>query len=133
MSRALLILAGDAQRARAVKWIAQAPAMTRVEFKAPRRTLDQNAKMWAMLTEIAAQKEHCGRRYPPETWKQLFLHALGREMQFVPALDGQTFLPLGQRSSDLTKAEMSDLIELMHAWGSENGVTFRDEEAANAA
>jgi len=130
MSRALLILAGDAQRARAVKWIAQAPAGTRLEFKAPRRTLDQNAKMWAMLTEIAAQKEHCGRKYPPETWKALFLHALGREMQFVPALDGQTFLPLGQRSSDLTKAEMSDLIELLHAWGAENGVVFRDEEMA---
>lgn len=126
MSRALLILSGDAQRARAVKWIAQAPAGTRLEFKAPRRTLEQNSLMWALLTEVAAQKEHCGRKYPAETWKALFLHALGREMQFVPALDGHGFLPIGMRSSDLSKAEMSELIEFIYAWAAENGVEFRD-------
>lgn len=132
MTRAVLVLGSDYVRKRAMHWISIAPTGTRLEFKAPRRTLDQNAKMWAMLTEIATQKEHCGRKYPAETWKSLFLHALGREMQFVPALDGHTFLPLGQRSSDLTKAEMSDLIELMSAWGAENGVVFR-EDTADAA
>lgn len=132
--RHVLILSNPAVRARAVHWCANLPEGTRVEFKKPRRTLEQNARMWAMLTDIATQKEHHGRRYSPGDWKVIFLHALGRETRFVPALDGQGFLPIGQSSSDLTKAEMSDLIELMFAWGAENGVRFHDDlSAARAA
>lgn len=126
MSRALLILANDDVRCRAVRWIASAPEGTRVEFKEPKRTLEQNARMWAMLTDVAAQKQHCGRRYPADDWKIIFLHALGRETRFVPALDGQGFIPIGQSSSDLSKAEMSDMIELLLSWGAENGVVWSD-------
>jgi len=127
MSRAFLVLTSEAVRARAAHWVAKLPHGTRVEFKEPKRTLDQNARMWAMLTDIATQKEHCGQRYPTEVWKVVFLHALGRETQFVPALNGVGFLPIGQSSSDLSKAEMSDLIELMLSWGAEHGVVFHDE------
>jgi hypothetical protein len=128
MARALLILANDAIRAKATRWIAGLPVGTRVEFKEPRRTLDQNNRMWAMLTDIATQKEHCGRRYSADDWKVIFLHALGRETRFVPALDGHGFVPLGQSSSDLSKAEMSEMIEMLACWGAENGVIFHDED-----
>ena len=130
MSRALLVLANDSVRARAVSWIAKAPAGTRIEFKQPKRTTEQNARMWAMLTDIAAQKTHGDLKYTPDEWKVLFMHACGRETQFVPALNGNGFLPLGYRSSDLTKSEMSDLIECMLAWGTENGVEFHDQPPA---
>lgn len=129
MSRATLILANQQVRARALNWIAKLPQGTRVDFKEPKRTLPQNARMWAMLTDIAAQKEHFGQRYPTESWKAIFLHALGKETSFVPALDGAGFLPLGQSSSDLSVREMADLIEMMKWWGAENGVTFHDDEA----
>src|SRR5688572_20680701 len=107
MSRALLVLRTEAERRKAVHWIDKAPPGTRVEFKAPRRTLDQNSRMWAMLTDVAEQAEHNGRRYTPDQWKVLFMHACGREIQFIPALDGSTFIPWGQSSSDLSKEEMS--------------------------
>jgi len=129
MSRALLILANAAVRERAHRWIDALPEGTRVEFKEPKRTLDQNARMWAMLTDIATQKEHCGQRYSAGSWKVIFLHALGRETQFIPALNGAGFLPIGQSSSDLSKAEMSDMIEMMLSWGAENGVLFHDDIA----
>lgn len=99
--------------------------------RSERRTLDQNARMWAMLTEVAEQKEHCGRKYSPDQWKALFMHACGAEVSFIPSLDNNTFIPWGmQSSSRLTKAQMSELIECMLAWGAQNGVTFRDQEAA---
>lgn len=132
MARALLVLVNAKVRERALNWIAKLPDGTRVEFKEPKRTLDQNSRMWAMLTDIATQKEHFGRRYPAEAWKSIFLHALGKETSFVPALDGAGFLPLGQSSSDLGKREMSDLIEMMKWWGAENGVVFHDEVEAAA-
>ncbi len=129
MGRHVLILANDAVRLRATRWVAKVPPGTRVEFKAPKRTLPQNDRMWAMLTDIASQKEHAGRKYTPDQWKVLFLHACGREVQFVPSLDNQTFIPWGQSSSDLSKSEMTDLIEFMFAWGAENGVTFHDQNS----
>lgn len=124
--RAFLILSTDAIRAKAIHWITKLPAGTRLEFKAPRRTLPQNSRMWAMLTDVAGQKDHGGRRYDAETWKAVFLHALGRETRFVPSLDGTGFIPIGLSSSDLTVGEMSDLIESMLAWGAENGVVWSD-------
>lgn len=126
MSRALYFLANAKVRATVVRLIAELPDMTRVEFKGPKRTLDQNSRMWAMLSDIAEQKEHCGRRYPPGDWKVIFLHALGRETRFVPSLDETGFIPIGQSSSDLSKTEMTDLIELLFAWGAQNDVKFQE-------
>lgn len=124
MSRALLIIRDDTQRNRAVEWCKKAPVGTRIEFKQERRSTEQNDRMWAMLTDIAAQAMHAGRKFSPDQWKVLMMHACGREVQFLPALDGSTFIPWGQRSSDLSKAEMSELMEFMTAWGSQNGVVF---------
>lgn len=126
MSRAVLILASSAVRARATDWIARAPEGTRVEFKGARRTTAQSDKMWAMLTEIAVQKTHSGRKYDADEWKCIFLDALGHATKFIPKLNGEGFIAYGQRSSDLSKAEMSDLIELMYSWGAGNGVKFQE-------
>lgn len=130
MTRATLILHGQRDRLKAADWAMRLPSGTRIDFKAPKRTLEQNAKMWAMLTDVASQVEHGGRRYSPDAWKVLFLYACGREVQFLPALDGATFVPWGQSSSDLSKEEMSMLIEFIAAWGAEHGVRFSDEEQA---
>ena len=130
MTRATLILSDDSIRAKASHWVAVAPAGTRVEFKKPRRSLPQNDLMWAMLTDVATQKDHCGRRYTPDQWKILFMHACGREVQFLPSLDNSTFIPWGSSSSDLSKEEMSELIEFMQAWGAESGVVFHDRREA---
>lgn len=132
MSRHVLILSTAADRQRVVEYAHKAPWGSRVEFKAEKRTLDQNSRMWAMLTDIATQKEHNGRKYTPDQWKILFLHACGREVQFLPSLDGSTFIPWGQSSSDLSKDEMSNLIEFMFAWGAEHGVTFHEPSLASA-
>ena len=129
MGRALLVISGPFDRRRAADWCMKAPVGTRIEFKAARRSLDQNALMWALLTEVSTQKEHHGNRYTPDQWKVLFMHACGREVQFLPGLDGKTFLPWGQSSSDLSKQEMTDLIEFILSWGAENGVIFHDPQS----
>lgn len=134
MSRHLIVLKSSAERARAMNYITKAPFGTRVELKASKRTLPQNDRMWAMLTDISTQKTHGAleRKYPPDVWKCLFLHALGREATLVPSLDGGGIVPIGQSSSDLSKQEMSELIELILAWGTENGVQFHDEQETAA-
>jgi len=91
--------------------------------------------MWAMLTDICTQHAFNGRRYTTDEAKVVFMHACGREIEILPSLDGKTFIPYGQSSSDLSVQEMSDLIEFMFAWGVENGITWSDpkERALMAA
>jgi hypothetical protein len=126
MGRALIVLSSEAMRTKAHDYIAKARPGSRITFQGPKRTLPQNDRMWAMLTDVATQVEHAGQRYSTEDWKILFIHALGRETRFIPALDGRGFVPIGQSSSDLSIEEMSELIELIFAWGAEHGVEFHE-------
>lgn len=128
MNRAVIAIVSNSDRDRAAKWSKQAPTGTRIEFKQVKRSLPQNDRFWAMLTDVATQKLHCGRKYTPDQWKVLFMHACGREVQFIPALDNSTFIPWGQSSSDLSKQEMTDLIEFIFSWGAEHGVVFHELE-----
>jgi len=133
MARALLVINSVNQRQKASNWVAQAPWNTRIEFKGPKRSLPQNDRLWAMLTDVAQQKKHCGKSYTPDQWKVIFMAACGREVQFIPSLDEKTFIPWGQSSSDLSKEEMTNLIEFMFAWGAENGVVFNEPQERVAA
>jgi hypothetical protein len=127
MSKALLVLANDSFRAKAKRWIDGVPVNTRITFQEPRRSLDQNSRLWASLTDVASQKEHFCRKYDAETWKCIFMQAWGKEVKFLPTLAGDGIMPLLFSSSDLSKAEMSDLLEFIYSWGAQNGVTFHDD------
>lgn len=135
MSRALLVLAGDKERQKATAWVANAPVNTRVEFKRPRRTLPQNDRMWAMLTDVAQQAEWAGKRRTPEQWKDLFtasFQSARNGLEIVPGLNGG-FMIFGLHTSDLSKEEMGELMDWMEAWAAENGVTFTHSEGPAGA
>jgi hypothetical protein len=132
MGRALLVLETPQDRQKAISWINKAPVGTRVEFKASKRSLPQNDRLWAMLTDVQAHMKRKGVDYNTDQWKVIFLHAWGKEVEFLPGLDGKTFVPYGQSSSDLSKDEMTSLIEFMMAWGAEQGVTFHDPKQPNS-
>lgn len=127
MPRALLVLSSEAIRRKAMEWIAKAPPFTRIEFRSPKRTLPQNNRMWAMLTDIAEQTPWHGLKLTADDWKLVFLDALKREVRLVPNLDGNGFVNLGCSSSELSVEEMSDLMELIAAFGARHGVVFHDE------
>lgn len=129
MSRAILVLSSRTIRERAINWINKAPAETRVEFKAPKRSVDQNSKMWASLTDVATQLPWHGIKLSPDDWKLIFLDALKRELRMVPNIDGSGFVNLGRSSSDLSKSEMADLITLIDEFGARHGVVFHDTES----
>lgn len=129
MSRALIVLHTHADRQKASNWIAKAPTGTRVEFKSTQRTLDQNSRLWACLTDIAQQVDWYGQKLSADDWKDVFTASL-RRARVVPGLDAGTFVPLGMRTSDMTKQEFSDLLELINAFAAERGVTFHWQEEA---
>ena len=128
MSRATIVIYGPQDRFRAADLVHKVPCGTRIEFKNAKRTLPQNDRMWAMLTDIARQLPWHGLKLRPNDWKLIFLDALHRELRIVPNLDGTGFVALHQSSSDLTKEEMSNLIELMLEFGSRHNIVFNEPE-----
>lgn len=132
MSRHLLVLNSTAVRERASRYIAQAPSGTRVEFKAAKRSLPQNDFMWSMLSDLARELPWHGIKLTPDDWKLMFLDALKRELRVIPNLDGNGFVNLSRSSSDLSKSEMADLLELIKEFGARHGITFIDQREAAA-
>lgn len=126
MSRALVTIRSQTDRARIAAWADKAPPGTRVEFKGPQRSVEQNDKMWAMLTDVARQVTWHGLKLSTYDWKSMFMDALNREARMVPNIDNSGFVNLGRSTSRLSKTEFSDLIEIINAFGAEHGVVFSD-------
>lgn len=131
MGRALLILSNDAIRQKAIAWVRSAPVNTRVEFKETKRSIPQNDLMWSLLGQVAQQVTWYGQKLTSDDWKDVFSAAL-RKARVVPGIDGG-FVPLGMRTSDMSKDEMSQLIELIYAFGAEHDVSFREQPTPSKA
>lgn len=109
---------------RAQRLVMAAPSGAVLTIKPPTRTAEQNSKLWAMLSDVSRSMPQ-GRRLTPDVWKAVFMQACGHAVQFEHGLSGEPF-PLGFRSSRLTKEQMSELIEFILAWGTENGVEWSE-------
>lgn len=119
------VLTNDFSRERFKRIVDQAPKGYVAEVREPKRTLDQNDKMWAMLTDISVACP-LGRRHTPDDWKAIAMNACSWECAFLEGLDGRPF-PVGFRSSKLTKSQMSTLIDWLQAFGDEHGVKWSEE------
>lgn len=120
-------LVGEKQRQLAKALIDKAPQDAVVTIREASRTLDQSAYMWSLLSDISRAKPD-GRRHTPEVWKSLMMHACGWEVQFEMGLNGQPF-PTGYKSSRLTKAEMSDLLEVILEYAARKNVPLSEEKS----
>jgi hypothetical protein len=96
-----------------------------LELKPEKRSDAQNRRLWAMLADISRQVDWYGQKLAPEDWKHIFSASL-KKQRAVPGLDGG-FVVLGLSTSKMTKAEMSELQELMAAFAAERGVVFRED------
>ena len=123
MSKQVFILAHATARQRAIDAVRSAPEGYRVEIRQQTRTLEQNARMWAMLGEIADQVVWYGQKLTSEEWKDVLTAGLKRQ-KVVPGIDGG-FVVIGARTSKMTRTEMSELTEFAYAFGAQQGVRFR--------
>lgn len=127
MSRNARIIRTPADRETVAAWARNAPVGSTFEVRAPRRSIDQNALMWSLLGQISKQVEWYGLHLSSEDWKDV-LTASMRRTRVVPGIDPNSFVPLGMRTSQMTKEELSDLLELIYAFGAEKNVAFRELE-----
>jgi hypothetical protein len=128
MDRRLYILNTREKRKAIVQIVANLEQYSRVEVKGPKRTLPQNDLMWVWLTAFAEQAEWAGKKRTTLEWKDLFTGAVkvaGGNVEAVPGLEGGIML-LGLHTSDMSVAEMADLITYMESKATEFGVVLDD-------
>jgi len=89
------------------------------------RTVEQNKKLWPMLTDISSQVDWYGM-HDAETWKDLITGTF-RKGKVIPNLDGDGFVITGMSTSKMTKPEFSDLIEYIYAYGAEKNVMWSEK------
>ena len=123
MSRSF-VLSHTTARQRAIDAIRLAPNGYVVEVKQPTRSLQQNARLWAMLTDISRDVDWYGQHLTQDEWKDVLTAAL-KKQKVVPGIDGG-FVVIGARTSKMTKAELSELMDLADAFGTERGVVWTE-------
>lgn len=94
-----------------------------------RRTLDQNAKLWAMLGDISRQVEWpvngIMQKLDSEDWKALMTAAARQEIRMAQGINGGVVM-LGESTKRMTVAELGDVIECMYVFGAEKGVIWSE-------
>lgn len=95
----------------------------------PTRTLEQNSKLWACLSDIARQVQWPvdGRlqSLSPEDWKDLLSAGLHKEQRVAQGIEGG-FVILGQRTSQMSRRQLAELIEFIQYFGADRGVEWSE-------
>lgn len=108
-----------------------------VTIDEPARTPEQHSVLRCRLRDIARQikwsVDGVDQYIHEDDWKDIFTQAWKKQARIAAGIDGG-FVMLGQRTSRMRKQEMSDLLELIAAFGAERGVRWsapaRYEDAA---
>lgn len=105
-----------------------------VEEFVPKRNAEQNDRMWAMLADLSRQVDWQVNgalvKLPPEDWKIILSASLKREQRIAQGVDGG-FVMLGERTSKMSKRQMSELIELIQFFGDSRQVIWSDPRRAD--
>ncbi len=139
MSRNLLRLTPSA-RQEAHRWVDKALSYWKpgkpwlLEVRESKRTDDQNAALHGLIAQIIKQRPiHNGIRMDMALWKASFMQAFGEEVRFIPTLDGDGVFPVGLRTSALSVARFSELIEFILSWAAQQGLTIQHFDADDQA
>ena len=98
-----------------------------VEVREKNRTDEQNAKLHAMLGDIAKQKTFNGQKLSIEQWKMIFVSghriATGGTAEMAIGLEGEV-INLRESTARMGVHRLASLIEYIQAWAAGNGVVF---------
>lgn len=92
----------------------------------PKRTLDQNARLWSIADDISKSgMEWGGLKLSKENWLRLLVAGVYKQ-KLVPALNGDGFVFVNASTSRMTKAQISEVIAFAEAWCVANNIELSD-------
>lgn len=97
------------------------------------RSIEQNSKMWPMLTDISKQVEWFDQKLQPEEWKDLATGSF-RGCKILPSMENDgRFITVGLSTSRMGKKDFSDFITYLYAFGAEKDVKWSDKSKETIA
>jgi len=128
------VIRNEADRARAINFLSCLDLANpkKIAISDEDRSSEQNAKLHAMLSDIAKQVEHAGKKWNVLIWKRLctaaWLREEGENATMIPALDGNGFDVIYERTSKLGIKKCASLIEWITAFGAEHQVRWTQRD-----
>ena len=123
----------DQVRAHCIDEIARAPLGKVVIVQDPTRTLEANARLHAMLTDIARQAKYMGKPRSVEVWKGIFVSgwaiATGQTPEIIPGLENE-FIAIRESTATMSGKRLASVMEYVEAWAINEGVRFTASEWA---
>ena len=101
------------------------PLMVKIEPKELTRTLEQNARLWELLTRVSKHFEWYGEKLLPEDWKDIF-SAWAKGQKIVPGIDGG-LVALSSRTSKMKIQPMIDMQTLIEAFCAQRGIDIWED------
>ena len=103
-----------------------------LEIKPATRSSEANARLHAILTDVAKQMDWAGKKRSVDVWKRLmtaaWLRAINERVELLPALDGHGVDVIYEPTSRMSGAQVSSLMQWIEAWGVDAGVRFSAPE-----
>ena len=108
-----------------------------VDITEPKKKREQEEKYHAMISDIAKQVEHIGRKWDPDDMKRLLVDEFADEMRLAgmplhhdgrvaPSFDGRRIVQLGMQTRDFYVKEASQFIEFLYAFGEQRDVKWSE-------
>lgn len=105
-----------------------------------KRTLNQNAKMWPMLSDFAKQIKWPHTRgtqwvielMKPQAWKAVMTAAFEQELEQAQGLNGGNVM-IGASTSNYGLRKFAEFIEFLYSAGQERGVVWSEKSNRNFA
>lgn len=130
-----IVIRTEESKSIAARRLASAPIGWVCSVREAHRTLPQNAKLHAMLTDISQQCDYMGKRRTINFWKNLFVSgwmiATDQVPEIVPGLEGE-FVNIRESTANMGVRDLSSVIEYVSAWGANEGVKFRTQACPDA-
>ena len=111
--------------------ISSGPVVIEVRPGSRKRTVDQNAKIHAMLADISEQVELRGCKHNAHVWKRLttaeWLKESGERPMIIQDISGEIVV-LWEKTSKLNTKQMAEYVEWLYAFGAEQGVKWKEKK-----
>jgi len=100
------------------------PLSIKISLYRKRRSIDQNARYWALLTEISqGMPDHMdGEYFAPEMWHEYF------KRKFLGVEVGPYGEPVPKSTAKLSTVDMAEYQEQIEAWAAGEGLEVMDED-----
>lgn len=123
-------LVKDRVRDNAIQAVKDAEYGSVISVSPPKRSLEQNGKFHALLTDIArSPMEWAGKRRTIEEWKALTIsaHAVATNQagEIIPGIEGE-FVAIRESTAQMGVARASSLIEYVIAFCVQHGIEMRE-------